>query len=194
MIGLAAFTFVLLYGIDHLFREDSQGLLAPFHRFDVDTVQNGLANVAGIVAAIMGIVITVVSIIVQLSATRYSPQVTEMFFKDKTNLLVMAFYVEACTLGLWVTFMTTRDYVPQVSIFALLIVATIGFLIMAPYFAYVFGFLSPDNVVSRIQTIGVDSAETGSQTDTPESRDEYQSRMLSSMEQLTDICHTAIQG
>ncbi len=194
LVGLAAASFVILYIADHMVSPDREGFFSPFRRFDRETVQNGLANVAAIVAAVMGIVITVVSIIVQLSATRYSPQVTEMFFKDKTNLLVMAFYVEACTLGLWVTFLTTHDYVPQVSILTLLIVATIGFLIMAPYFAYVFGFLSPDNVVSRIQNVGLTSADKGASTEDAESRDEYQSGMLSSMEQLTDICHTAIQG
>lgn len=192
LVMMGVTTFLILFGADHLARDDRQGFFSVFREFDVDTVQNGLANVAAIVAAVMGIVITVVSIIVQLSANRYSPQVTEMFFKDRTNLVVMAFYVEACVLGLWVTFMTTRTYVPQISIIALLVVATIGFLIMAPYFAYVFSFLSPENVINRIQHTALDAAITGAAQQDAERRDTDQARVLQSMEQITDIARNAI--
>jgi len=48
----------------------------------------------------LGIVITVVSIVVQLSAERYTG-VTKMFLKDRTNMLVMAYYVVACVCGIW---------------------------------------------------------------------------------------------
>src|SRR5512143_2093560 len=53
---------------------------------DPDTLQNALGNMAQTVAAALGIVITVVSIVVQLAATRYAPRIAEMFFRDRTNL------------------------------------------------------------------------------------------------------------
>ena len=43
-----------------------------------------------VVIVLLGIVITVVSIVVQLAATRYTPRIAEMFFRDRTNLAVMA--------------------------------------------------------------------------------------------------------
>ena len=52
------------------------------------------------VAAVLGIVITVVSIIVQLSADRYTG-VARMFLSDRTNLAVMAYYVVGAVCGVW---------------------------------------------------------------------------------------------
>ena len=72
-----------------------------FH-FDVDTLQNALGNMAQVVAAILGIVITVVSIVVQLAATRYTPRIADMFFRDRTNLAVLGFFVVACINAVWV--------------------------------------------------------------------------------------------
>ena len=54
------------------------------------------------IAAVLGIVITVVSIIVQLSAERYTG-VARMFFRDRTNIAVMAYYVVTCVCGVWLS-------------------------------------------------------------------------------------------
>ena len=56
----------------------------------------------------LGIAITVVSIVVQLAATRYTPRVADMFFRDRTNLAVMGFFVIACIEALWVSFARAR--------------------------------------------------------------------------------------
>ena len=50
-------------------------------------------SLAQIIAAVLGIAITVVSIVVQLAANRYTSRVTDMFFRDRTNLAVMGFFV-----------------------------------------------------------------------------------------------------
>lgn len=199
LTGAALAIFWVFYSVDHFVTGGSGakaggGPLSQYLSFDPTSITDAVASLAGMIAAVFGIVITVVSIIVQLSANRYSPQVTEMFFKDRTNLVVMAFYVEACVLGLWVTFMTTATYVPQIQIIALLAVATMGFLIMAPYFAYVFSFLSPENVINRIQHAGLDAALGGAQVDDGdgERRDQAQARVLQAMEQITDIARNAI--
>ena len=71
--------------------------------FDVDTLQNALGNMAQVVAAVLGIVITVVSIVVQLAATRYTPRIADMFFRDRTNLGVLGFFVVACINAVWVS-------------------------------------------------------------------------------------------
>jgi hypothetical protein len=39
---------------------------------------------------------------VQLSAERYTG-VTTMFFRDRTNIAVMGFYVVACVCGVWIS-------------------------------------------------------------------------------------------
>ena len=55
-------------------------------------------------------VITVVSIVVQLAANRYTPRITDMFFRDRTNLAVMGFFVVACIDAVWVSLAVSRDY------------------------------------------------------------------------------------
>ena len=45
---------------------------------------------AEVVAAILGISITVVAIIVQLAATRYNHHITEMFVREPINVVVQA--------------------------------------------------------------------------------------------------------
>ena len=55
------------------------------------------------VVAVLGIAITVVSIVVQLAATRYTPRIAEMFFCDKKNLAIMGFFVVACLNAVWVS-------------------------------------------------------------------------------------------
>ena len=91
------------------------GPFAQLLRFDLDTMQNALGNLAQVIAAVLGIVITVVSIVVQLAATRYTPRVADMFFRDRTNLGVMGFFVVACVVGVWVQLSVgARDFVPRV--------------------------------------------------------------------------------
>ena len=67
-------------------------------------MQNALGSLAQVIAAVLGIAITVVSIVVQLAATRYTSRVADMFFRDKTNLGVMGFFVVACIEAVWVSF------------------------------------------------------------------------------------------
>ena len=141
----------LLYTIDHYI--DDRGIGNPIHHylnFDAESVSNSIGVMSSIVAAVLGIIITVVSIVVQLAATRYTPAITEMFFRDRTNLVVMAIYVIGCVMGFWIAFGVNDNWVPRVSLIAMLVMSTFGFVLMAPYFAYVFRFLEPQSVVERI--------------------------------------------
>src|SRR5215467_10474096 len=66
----------------------SQSPTSPFDRyfrFDPDHITDAVSSLAGMVAAVFGIVITVVSIVVQLSAERYTG-VARMFLRDRINL------------------------------------------------------------------------------------------------------------
>jgi len=127
---------------------------------------------------------------VQLAATRYTPAITDMFFRDRTNLIVMAFYVVACVIGFWTAFAVNSGWVPRVSLLVMLSTATIGFVMMAPYFAFVFRFLAPQAIVGRIR-----SDATTAATDTAARRmtaEDIQERALVLTEQLTDIAVNAI--
>ena len=191
LLGLVALASVaVLYSIDHYLNNAGFGNpIAHYWNFDDEAVSNSIGVLSSIIAAVLGIVLTVISIVVQLAATRFSPAVTEMFFRDRTNRSVMALYVIGCVMGFWTAFGVNSGWVPRVSLTVMLATSTLGFLVMAPYFAYVFRFLSPENVVLRIKR---EAREVASKPVRGSDTDERQASSLSLTEQLTDIAINAI--
>src|SRR4029453_8172173 len=96
----------------------SEGPFSQLLDFDAETMQNALGSLSQVIAAVLGIAITVVSIVVQLAATRYTSRVADMFFRDRINLAVMGFFVVACLEALWVSLTVRSHYVPQATITA----------------------------------------------------------------------------
>lgn len=187
--GIALAVFLGFYLIDWVIIKPGQNPLRILFNFDVDTLQNALGNMAQVVAAILGIVITVVSIVVQLAATRYTSRIADLFFRDRTNLGVLGFFVVACINAVWCSIAVAHSFLPRVSIVFTMILVTASLLIMVPYFAYVFDFLDPDRVVGRIQQQAVAAAlDRGRLAGT---LDERQQRALVGVEQLSDIAINA---
>jgi hypothetical protein len=191
LVGTAICLWGGLYTLDRVMA--GHGSLLDYFAFDQDHVTDSVGGLAGTIAAVLGIIITVVSIIVQLSAERYA-QVTEMFFKDRTNLSVMAFYVIGCVCSLFNAFALHKDFVPRISIAVMVVVAVFGFAMMAPYFAYVFEFLQPENIISRIRGAAQRAAQQGARKVQAGALAEAQRQALASMEQLTDITINSISG
>jgi hypothetical protein len=190
--GIALAVFLVFYLIDWFILKPHENPFRILFRFDVDTLQNALGNMAQVVAAILGIVITVVSIVVQLAATRYTPRIADMFFRDRTNLGVLGFFVVACINAVWVSVSVDKDFLPRVSIIFTMTLVTSSLLLMVPYFAYVFDFLDPDRVVGRIQEQAVQSAlGQGPRALSGGSINERQRRALTGVEQLSDIAINA---
>src|SRR5262249_55547095 len=107
LAGFALSVFAALWMLDYFFVDAKtaghEGALRQLFDFDPETMQNALGNVAQVIAAVLGIAITVVSIVVQLAATRYTSRVADLFFRDRINLGVMGFFVVACVEALWVS-------------------------------------------------------------------------------------------
>jgi hypothetical protein len=187
--GLALTIFLGFYLVDWWLLRPKENPIALLLRFDVDTLQNALGNMAQVVAAILGIVITVVSIVVQLAATRYTPRIADMFFRDRTNLGVLGFFVVACINAVWVSISVDHDFLPRVSIVFMMALVTASLLLMVPYFAYVFDFLDPDKIVGRLQEQAVASALSSDHR--PGGITARQARALTGVEQLSDIAVNA---
>src|SRR5262249_8057671 len=130
---------------------------------------------------------------VQLSAERYAG-VTAMFFRDRANMTVLAFYVVACVCGVMVSLSIRVDFVPRLTLVAMMTTTALGLVLMAPYFAYVFRFLEPTNIIERIKREAVQTARTGSVSTNEERSGEAQAATLSAMEELTDITSNSISG
>ena len=163
------------------------GPLGLLLNYDLETLQNALGNLAQTLAAVVGIVITVVAIVVQLAATRYTPRVTELFLRDRTNFVVLGFFVVSCVTAIWVSLAVGNGFLPKVSVVASVLCVTLSLLLMIPYFVYVFDFLDPEKVVSRIQDDALDAA-------TPPMRDLQQAQLqvLGAVEHLADIAVAAV--
>ncbi len=194
---IAAVAFALFYLLDHYVTGSSQpGEGDPIRRyvgFDPGSITDAVSALGGMIAAVLGIVITVVSIVVQLSAERYTG-VTTMFFKDRTNILVLAFYVVACVCGIWLSMSVHADFVPRATILAMMATCTVGLVAMAPYFAYVFRFLEPQNIIARIRRDASRAAADGMRAKDRDRRDAHQAQLLAGMEELTDITSNSISG
>jgi hypothetical protein len=198
LLAIAGVAFWTLYSLDffvtgHVDGRVPQGPLERYLKFDPATISDAISSLAGNIAAIFGLVITVVSIIVQLSADRYAG-VTTMFFRDRLNLSVMAYYLVACVYAVWLSMSLQHDYVPRAVILSMLGMTTAGLVLMAPYFGYVFWFLEPRNIIMRIRRDAVKTAGKGAIESHQDKCFAAQAMTLSAMEELTDITSNSISG
>jgi hypothetical protein len=185
----ALLLFAALYSADPLPSDP----FTHYFAFDTELVTDATASLAGLMAAVFGIVITVVSIIVQLSANRFAG-VTHLFFGDRVNLVVMTYYIVVCIFGVWLSPALHRDHAPVTPLTAMLILDTLGIALMVPYFGYVFWFLEPMNIVARIRRGALHAARRGCQEANTAICFERQAAALSRVEQLTDISTNSISG
>jgi hypothetical protein len=160
---------------------------------DPGTLQNELGALAQIIVAVLGIAITVVSIVVQLAATRYTPRIADMFFRDKTNLAIMGFFVVACLNAVWVTLAVGNNYVPRATIVMTVLMTSASLLLLIPYFAYVFDFLDPGKVIVRIGQHVLDAA-LGRRVGRKSAHDlaARQAISIAAMEHLADVAVNAV--
>ncbi len=192
----ALILFWILYAADHYFTQSGSAaeFRGPFSRyfsFDPDT--DAVATLAGINVAVFGIVITIVSIIVQLSADRYTG-VARMFLRDRVNIRVAAYYVITCGTSVWLTSAIHADWMPRLSLVGMLCLTTGGLVIMMPYFGYVFWFLEPQNLVKHIRHDAIQSVSEGALKADKRHCFEAQAQMLFALEELTDITNNSISG
>jgi hypothetical protein len=201
IVVLATTAFVVFWGfytLDHYFWRPApdaapQGPLDRYVRFDPDKITDAVSSLAGMIAAVFGIVITVVSIIVQLSAERYTG-VARMFLRDRINLGTMAFYVVACVCGVLLSVSLQDAYVPRYALLMMMGATTGGLVLMAPYFGYVFWFLEPNNIINRIRKDAVITAHRGAAETAANATAGAQAGALAAMEELTDITSNSISG
>ncbi len=156
LLGVSIALFAAFWLLDVAFlghRSAAAAHLGAWHLLvdlDPETLQNALGSLAQVVVAVLGIAITVVSIVVQLAATSYTPRIAEMFFRDKKNLSIMGFFVVACINAVWISVVVTSGFVPRATVAMTTVVVTASLLMLVPYFAYVFAFLDPEKVIARI--------------------------------------------
>ncbi len=197
ILGLAAMIFVLAFWLNVLTDEtndsSSAGNLvhALLHQ-NVDQARSTLGGLGEVMAAVLGLALTVSSIIVQLAATRFTPHITSLFFRARTNLLVLGFFVTATVFVVWVNFSIADNYVPRWGVLFSMLLMTASLLLLFPYFAYVFDFLDPEKIVGRITANGL-YACTPIRGKAAQAVDQRQLQAIEAVEHLTNIGLNALQ-
>ena len=101
--------------------------------------------------AILGIVLTVVAIVVQLAAQKYTPKLADLFLENKINRYFFFFMVFNLLFTVFITYSIKNQFVPIYAAFFAVLLTSIQIGLLLPYFSYVFEFLSPENIMAGIQ-------------------------------------------
>jgi hypothetical protein len=198
IFGVAALVYLATFWTDQVLSASTpgepvtvSGLVRSLSDQDIEQARNTLGGLGEVMAAVLGLALTVSSIIVQLAATRFTPHITSLFFRARTNLLVLAFFVTSSVYVLWVNFSVGESYVPKSGVLVSMLLMTASLLLLFPYFAYVFDFLDPEKIVGRIMDDGLAAATpTKGGTDDTDVR---QARAIEAIEHLANIGLNALQ-
>ncbi len=116
-------------------------------------ILSNIASFAEVTAGVLGIAITVVTIIVQLAANRYTPKITDLFIRNRINIAVLSFYVLICLFSVWLAIFDASFYGNSIHlvVWIYIICVTASFLSIIPYFFYVFNFLHPESIINKLE-------------------------------------------
>lgn len=110
-----------------------------------------VATLAEVLAGVLGFTISAVAIVVQLSAERFSPKVTELFLRERTNLLTILFLIIANLISVWTTLAFAFHPIPLALVVINLILGSMAFIILIPYFIFVLDFLQPNSIIQSLE-------------------------------------------
>jgi hypothetical protein len=198
LFGLALAIFVGFWLLDSFLTggpplEEALNPASRYVHFDPDHITDAVGGMSSLNAAVLGLVITVVSIIVQLSADRYAG-VAQMFLRDKVNLGVMGYFVVACVCSVWLSLSVHAVFVPRATLLTMILVTSFGLVLTLPYFAYVFRFLEPVNIIMRIRREASDHVVADATSRNQARVAAAQGPAINALEELTDITSSSIEG
>lgn len=194
VIGLVCLAIFFASNIaDQIHQGTGVDLVRIFMAMDSEAAQNTLGSMGEVIAAVLGVAITVVSIVLQLAANRYTPKVTDLFFHSPVNLGVMSLFVVGAFQAIWVGFSVRHDFVPRTGIAVAVFFLSASLIVMIPYFGYVFYFLRPDTIIKRIGNEVIGKLER-----LPNIKHSSRARtcgnIISTIEQLSEIALNAISN
>jgi len=160
-----------------------------------------LGNFSQATVGVLGLVITVVAIVVQLAAQRYTPKLVDLFLKDKINI---GYFLLMVTTNIYTSILAYSAMDPLVLYYSGLGVLTllvVNLVLLVPYFNYVFLFLTPGNIITIIRknakgamervTVQAKGAAARNGVSGAEMR-RMQTEVANSMEQISDISLSSV--
>lgn len=196
LAGVSLGVFVLTFLVDALDERDPLAVLGLLAHPNPASAFDALSNAAEVVAAVLGIAITVVAIVVELASNRYTHRITELFVSEPINFAVMGFFVVTAVQCLVVTITfdagegATLGFVPFFGAAISMGMLLLSLVILLPYFAFVFAFLNPIEIVDRIRRHTLDVIGTKRRTWTTAKK---QREAVRGIEQLADVALNAME-
>ena len=198
LLGAAAVLLLMSFWADLIDRVSApgevrtiSGVFASLLAIDLDQARQTVGNMGEVMAAVLGLALTVSSIIVQLAATRFTPHVTSLFFRAPANMVVNGVFVVGTIFVLWINYAANPAFIPRWGVLLSLVFLTTSLLLLFPYFSYVFSFLEPDSIVGRMANDGLVSGLPNPRNKTH--LEVRRKRLVESIENLANIGLNATQ-
>ena len=159
---------------------------------DPASASSNVGNLAEVLIGVLGLTLTVVAIVVQLAAQRYTPKLVDLFLADRVNIFTFLGMVSATVFCTWVIYSSGESYTPFAGNLALIGVTTVILTLLIPYFNYVFHFLTPSSIVEKIEHNLARSVNEVKKTGERGSLEKYRYQVANGLEQVTDIALSAV--
>lgn len=187
---LAAVSVLFLFIGEKL--DGGRSILTALRHPNPETGVATLSGVGQVVTQVLGVAISVVAIIVELAANRYTHRITELFFRAPVNFVVMGLFVVSGLEPIWVAFTYTADHAPPAATTISMILMSLSLLLLLPYFAYVAAFVNPLQIISRIRGETLDAIVRGPKNNSSHDLARVQHVAEDGAEQLADVALNAM--
>ena len=185
-LGITFFLFFIHAFIDFDWEKSKSGFFYTILTTNPDHVTTALGAFTELLAANLGIMITVVAIVLQLAAQRYGTRLIDLFLTDKINRFYFVFMVSNLLYSIIINFAIKSEFFPFYAIESLLLFTLIEIALLAPYFLYVFKFLTPVNLLSAIQKTSQESVQKAVARNNYPYMQQYQKEVKNAIDQVTD--------
>lgn len=190
IIGSAVVVYFLGRAIDLIGTEGT--LFGHLLEHEGDNIEQTVGNIAQALPGVLGLVITVVAIVVQLAAQRYTPKLIDLFVVNRVNIAYFLLMIVAAIYCMILAFSNKNEVVPYWGSVLLLVLTVLILALLAPYFAYVFRFLTPDNIIRIIRRNAKSAMDRVKPDSKPLEIVKLQSDVANAMEQISDIALAAV--
>lgn len=193
LIAIASVS-VVVYLITYFIDAEDPGLGNLVRLLFSPESQQALGNMPEVITAVLGVAITVVAIIVELAANRYTPRITELFVTAPINVATLGFFVVTGLLCVWVSLTAGAEgLVAHTGTVVCVVAATVCMIILLPYFAFVFAFLDPHHIIDHMAASALGAIRRGGRVRGVGARRAKQ-LAVRGIEQLADVALNAIEN
>lgn len=168
------------------------GFLRQMFSTDAEHVYDSVSPFVELLVAILGIMITVIAIVLQLAAQRYGTRLIDLFLEDRINRAYFALMVCSLLYAIFLTYGIKEGFFPAWALAALLVVTVVEVALLAPYFLYVFKFLTPTNLLHSIQRSAFEAVQEAGASKEAATLGKHQMEMANAIEQVTDSALSAV--